>query len=260
MGARGAARLLGVGARCRPWSPRKEDGPLVDVAGRAGATWCTRCARRPVAATWRSRCTRPAPVEALLGAHATDRWSAPGRAAGRSRARGSMKRMSWRGRTGGLGSTEAEAQPPLPGEAAPARRLAPVGVLRVARPRRRAGAHRAHRRGHGGRRRSTPRLRGHAVRHQRALPPHQLAHRLGAPLDAAPRPLGHLPAHRRLLHAVRDPGHRRHAWPTIITAVVWGGALLGHPAQARLDRRAQVAGGRGLRGCSAGWPWSRCPR
>ncbi len=99
------------------------------------------------------------------------------------------------------------------GEASPARCLAQVGVLRLARAGRRPGAHGALRAGH--RRRSrVRRMRGHPVRHQRALPPHRLALHLRAPLDAPARPLGDLPADRGLLHARSRCWRWTAPWPT----------------------------------------------
>ena len=139
---------------------------------------------------------------------------------------------------------------PATAEAALPRRVAPVGLLRLAGARRGAGAQRADGRGHAGRRH----LRGvgaHPVRHQRAVPPDQLAHRVRAALDAPAGPLGDLRADRRLLHAVRAAGGGRHPGRRDPRGRLDRRAG-GDRAQAGVDRRAQVAGRADLRGARLG--------
>ena len=72
-----------------------------------------------------------------------------------------------------------------------------------------------------------------------------------AALDAPARPLGDLPADRRLVHPVRPAGAGRNARRRD-PGVVWAGCARRDRAQARLDRRAELAGGADLRAARLG--------
>ena len=78
------------------------------------------------------------------------------------------------------------------------------------------------------------------------------------PLDAAARPLGHLPADRRLY----TPFAILVIDGTMAEAILpWSGAGRSrHPAQAGVDRRAEVAGRGGVRGARLGGRDRRCRR
>ena len=108
---------------------------------------------------------------------------------------------------------EATADAIAAGQAEAARRLARVGLLPLARLRRRPDRPREDAEGDPG----GGDLRGQPlgpVRHQRPLPPGQLDPAPGAPVDAAPGSLDDLLPHRRHLHALRAAGPRRRRSPT----------------------------------------------
>ena len=186
VGARGAARLLGVvpvpatvitaKVDGRSWTWRV--GPVDMVhAVRPAAGGLRRGHRAARAGAGRGRCSRARTARSSgCSCGGSRSWRSVADGALRRR-RASLNACDGRGRASGR-VREAQA-PPLPVKP----RLRGVShqwaffvslVLGAV-----ARAHRAHRRGHG-RRRHLRRLRGHAVRHQRAVPPHQLAHRLGA--------------------------------------------------------------------------------
>ncbi len=134
-------------------------------------------------------------------------------------------------------------------EASPARGLPPVRVLRLDRLRRLPDPRRL-RRARACRGRDLRRRGLRPARHERAVPPRDLAPRAPT-LDAAPRPLDDLRDDRRYLHArgaARAEGLARGRGPG--RAV--GRRARGRGLQARLDRRAEVAARGDLRRARAG--------
>ena len=142
---------------------------------------------------------------------------------------------------------------PGPGQAAPAGLAAPVVVRGRDRGRDRAGdPGRRHRLG-GGRRRGRRLLADgvRRVRHQRALPPPDVAHgRARTDAHEAPRPRDDLRLHRGHLHAVRR------ARPARAHRADRAGRRVGRARWAASCSRSRGRTPRGGSGCRSTWPWA----
>ena len=227
------------------------------------------------------RCA-PRSVRDSLGSRLDDQAGAR-KGAGRRRPRGGLGadgRRRGRGlgadggcRGGGLGARrrreDRRRRVHRPPEAAPSRRLARVGLLRLPGRRRRAGGRRADPAGDR-RGRDLRRLAVGAAGGERPLSPDQLAPPGDPPLDAAARPLDDLPADRRHRDAVRRAGPRRDPGERAPDRRLGGsrggdrrraglgrGPEVGHGARlrrGRLDRRPRLPRDRRQRGS-----WARAP-